>query len=195
MSSFHQNIIKHKIGLLNLTVELGNVSRACKVMGFSRDTFYRYQAAVEAGGVEALIDANRRKPNIKNPVEEAMEVAVTAFALEQLAFGQVRVSNELRKRGIFIAPSGVCSLWLRQNLESFKKRLSALEKRIDETGAVLTEAQVQALEKKQDDDVWSWSCPILTDSFFMGSRESRPVKEDCTLSRFDYFHSVFSQNC
>ena len=153
MSSFQHNVIKHKIGLLNLAAELGNVSRACKVMGFSRDTFYRYQAAVEAGGVDALIDANRRKPNIKNRVEEATEAAVTAFALEQPAFGQVRVSNELRKRGIFVSPSGVRSVWLRQNLESFKKRLSALEKYIAETGRVLTEAQVQALEKKQDDDV------------------------------------------
>ena len=153
MRGFQQNVIKHKIGLLNLAAELGNVSRACKVMGFSRDTFYRYQAAVETGGVEALIDANRRKPNIKNRVEEAIEAAITAFALEQPAFGQVRVSNELRKRGIFVSPSGVRSVWLRQNLESFKKRLSALEKYVAETGRVLTEAQVQALEKKQDDDV------------------------------------------
>lgn len=153
MSSFQQKVIKHKIGLLNLAAELGNISRACKVMGFSRDTFYRYQAAVETGGVEALIDANRRKPNIKNRVEEATEAAITAFALEQPAFGQVRVSNELRKRGIFVSPSGVRSVWLRQNLESFKKRLSALEKYVAETGRVLTEAQVQALEKKQDDDV------------------------------------------
>ncbi|SJZ70127.1 helix-turn-helix domain-containing protein, partial [Nitrosomonas europaea] len=76
MSSVHHKIIKHKIGLLNLAAELGNVSRACKVMGFSRDTFYRYQAAVETGGVEALIDANRRKPNIKNRVEEATEAAI-----------------------------------------------------------------------------------------------------------------------
>ena len=153
MSSVQQNVIKHKIGLLNLAAELGNVSRACKVMGYSRDTFYRYQAAVETGGVEALIDANRRKPNIKNRVEEATEAAVSAFALEQPAFGQVRVSNELRKRGIFVSPSGVRSVWLRQNLESFKKRLSALEKYVAETGRVLTEAQVQALEKKQEDDV------------------------------------------
>ncbi|KXK37265.1 MAG: integrase catalytic subunit [Nitrosomonas europaea] len=110
MSSVHHKIIKHKIGLLNLAAELGNVSRACKVMGFSRDTFYRYQAAVETGGVEALIDANRRKPNIKNRVEEATEAAILAFALEQPAFGQVRVSNELRKRGIFVSPSGVRSV-------------------------------------------------------------------------------------
>lgn len=153
MSSFQQNVIKHKVGLLNLAAELGNVSRACKVMGFSRDTFYRYQSAMESGGVDALIDANRRKPNPKNRVEEATEMAVAAFALEQPAFGQVRVSNELRKRGIFISPSGVRSVWLRRDLESFKKRLAALERHVAETGQVLTEAQVSALEKKQNDDV------------------------------------------
>ncbi|WP_019100316.1 helix-turn-helix domain-containing protein, partial [Chromobacterium haemolyticum] len=66
MASFNQNIIKHKIGLLNLAAELGNVSKACKVMGLSRDTFYRYQNTVADGGVEALFDANCRKPNTKN---------------------------------------------------------------------------------------------------------------------------------
>lgn len=153
MSSVQQNIIKHKVGLLNLAAELGNVSRACKVMGFSRDTFYRYQNAVAEGGVEALLDANRRKPNPRNRVEEATEAAIVSFALEQPAFGQVRVSNELRKRGVFVSPSGVRSVWLRQNLESFKKRLAALERHVGETGAVLTEAQIQALERKKDDDV------------------------------------------
>ena len=153
MRSVAQSVIKHKVGLLNLATELGNVSRACKVMGFSRDTFYRYQSAVEAGGVDALIDANRKKPNLKNRVEEATESAVVAFCLEQPAFGQVRASNELRKRGIFISPSGVRSVWLRRDLESFKKRLAALERHVAETGDVLTEAQVIALERKQDDDV------------------------------------------
>lgn len=152
MSSVQQNIIKHKVGLLNLAAELGNVFRACKVMSFSRDTFYCYQAAVETGGVEALIDANRRKPNPKNRVEEIAESAVTAFALDHPAFGQLRVSNELRKRGIFVSPSGVRSVWLRHNLESFKKRLSALESHVAQTGEVLTEMQVQALEKKQEYD-------------------------------------------
>ncbi len=152
MNSVNQNVIKHKVGLLNLAAELGNVSRACKVMGFSRDTFYRYQAAVADGGVEALLDANRKKPNFRNRIEESIEGAVAAFALEQPAFGQVRVSNELRKRGVFVSPSGVRSVWLRRDLESFKKRLVALEKHIAATGEVLTEAQVVALERKQDDD-------------------------------------------
>lgn len=153
MSSVHHNVIKHKVGLLNLAAELGNVSRACKVMGFSRDTFYRYQTAVQNGGIDALIDANRKKPNLRNRVEDATELAVTAYAIEQPAFGQVRVSNELRKRGIFVSPSGVRSVWLRHNLESFKKRLVALEKHVADTGDVLTEAQVVALEKKQQDDI------------------------------------------
>jgi len=153
MSSVPQNVIKHKVGLLNLAAELGNVSRACKVMGFSRDTFYRYQSAMAYGGVEALIDANRKKPNLRNRVEEDTESAVKAFALEQPAFGQVRVSNELRKRGIFVSRSGVRSVWLRHDLESFKKRLAALERHVAQTGDVLTEAQVAALEKKQEDDV------------------------------------------
>jgi transposase InsO family protein len=153
MNSVTQGVIKHKVGLLNLAAELGNVSRACKVMGFSRDTFYRYQSAVEAGGVEALIEANRKKPNPKNRVDQATEDAVLAFTLEQPAYGQVRVSNELRKTGVFISPSGVRSIWLRHGQESFKRRLAALEKHVAETGVVLTESQIQALERKQDDDV------------------------------------------
>ena len=128
MSSVQQNVIKHKVGLLNLAAEQGNVSRACKVMGFSRDTFYRYQAAVAGGGLDALLVANRKKPNFHNRIEESIESAVVAFAVEQPAFGQVRVSNELRKRGVFVSASGVRSVWLRHDLESFKKRLNALEK-------------------------------------------------------------------
>ena len=63
-------IIKHKTGLLNLAEELGNVSKACKVVGVCRDTFYRYQELVEDGGLDALIDKSRRSPNIKNRVDE-----------------------------------------------------------------------------------------------------------------------------
>lgn len=147
-----QNIIKHKLGLLNLAQELGNISKACKVMGLSRDTFYRYQNAVQQGGVQALIDANRRKPNLQNRVAPETEDAVIAFALEQPAFSQMRTSNELRKKGIFISASGVRSVWLRHNLENFKKRLSNLEQHVAQTGEVLTEAQVSALERKRDDD-------------------------------------------
>ncbi|GLZ16734.1 hypothetical protein Bpla01_02640 [Burkholderia plantarii] len=153
MSSLNQHVIRHKIGLLNLATELGNVSKACKVMGLSRDTFYRYQDAVAEGGVDALFGSNRRKPNPKNRVDEARETAVLAYAMEQPAHGQVRVGNELRRRGIFVSASGVRSIWLRHALSSFKLRLVALEKQVAEKGVVLSEDQVAALERKQDDDV------------------------------------------
>ena len=153
MYESNHKIIKNKVGLLNLAEELGNVSRACKVMGFSRDTFYRYQEAVEQGGVDALFDRSRRQPNLKNRVDEATEKSVLDFAVEYPAHGQVRVSNELRKRGIFISASGVRSIWLRNNLESFKKRLMLLEKKSAEENFILTEAQVAALERKKDDDL------------------------------------------
>ncbi len=153
MTSFNQNIIKHKVGLLNLAEELGNVSKACKLMGFSRDTFYRYQSARDEGGVEALLEKNRRKPNLKNRVDQMTEDAVVAFATDFPAHGQTRASNELRKLGIFVSPSGVRSIWLRHNLYNFKLRLRSLEKLSAEQGIVLTEAQVQALEKKADDDL------------------------------------------
>ena len=153
MGGVNQNIIKHKLGLLNLASELGNVSKACKIMGLSRDTFYRYQTAVAEGGVDALFDANRRKPNPKNRVDEAIESSIVAYAIEQPAHGQLRTSNELRLRGVFVSPSGVRSIWLRHGLASFKQRLAALERHIAEMGPVLTEAQVAALEKKREEDV------------------------------------------
>ncbi|QHB18236.1 IS481 family transposase [Mannheimia pernigra] len=146
-------LIKHKTGLLNLAEELGNISQACKVMGMSRDTFYRYQQTVEQGGVDALLNQNRRVPNLKNRVDEAIEQAVVKFALDNPAFGQVRVSNELRKQGIFVSSGGVRSIWLRHHLANFKQRLIALEKLVAEQGIILSEAQVQALERKKEDEI------------------------------------------
>jgi transposase InsO family protein len=148
----NEQIIKHKVGLLNLAEELGNVSRACQVMGLSRDTFYRYKQAVEDGGVESLLQKDRRKPNPKNRVDEQTEAAVLKYALDFPAHGQVRTSNELRKLGVFVSPSGVRSIWLRHKLSCFKDRLRALEEKVAQEGIVLTEAQVAALEKKKQDD-------------------------------------------
>lgn len=145
-------IIKHKAGLLNLAEELGNVSKACKVMGFSRDTFYRYQELVNDGGIDALIDKSRRTANVKNRVEAETEQAVIESAIEYPAWGQQRTSNELRKKGVFISGSGVRCVWLRNNLENFKKRLKALEAKVAQEGIILSEAQVVALEKKKFDD-------------------------------------------
>lgn len=152
MQYSNERIIKHKVGLLNLAEELGNVAKACKMMGVSRDTFYRYKDAVEQGGVEALLDKPRRVPNQKNRVDPAVEAAVVAYAIDEPAHGQVRVSNELRKKGIFVSPSGVRSIWLRNDLANFKLRLKALEAKVAQEGIILTESQVQALERKKQDD-------------------------------------------
>ena len=148
----NKSIIKHKVGLLNLAEELGNVSQACRIMGLSRDTFYRYKAAVDEGGLDALISKDRRQPNLKNRVDEQTEEAVVAYAVEEPAHGQVRASNELRKRGVFISPSGVRCVWLRHRLGRFKDRLRALEEKMAKESLILTESQIQALEKKKQDD-------------------------------------------
>jgi len=148
----NKSIIKHKVGLLNLAEELGNVSQACRIMGLSRDTFYRYKAAVDEGGVDALISKDRRRPNLKNRIDEKTEAAVVEYAVEEPAHGQVRASNELRKKGVFISPSGVRCVWLRHRLGRFKDRLRALEEKMAKEKLILTESQIQALERKKQDD-------------------------------------------
>ena len=114
-------IIKHKAGLLNLATELKNVSRAYKVMGVFRDTFYRYQELAGKGGVDALINQSRRVPNLKNRIDEAIEKAVVQRATDYPAHGQVRSSNELRKQGVFISASGVRYIWLRHKPGELQK--------------------------------------------------------------------------
>jgi len=153
MSLVNQSIIKHKMGLLNLAEELQNVSQACRVMGVSRDAFYRVKEAKESGGMEALLHKDRRRANLKNRMDESTERAILAFAVENPAAGQVRVSNELRKKNIVVSPTGVRSVWLRTGLQTFRLRLAALEKKVAEEGIVLTEAQVAALERKRDEQM------------------------------------------
>lgn len=155
MLTINQKIIKNKVGVLRLAEELQNVSKACRIMGYSRDTFYRYKDAVEQGGVEALFEKSRKKPNLRNRADEATEKAVVELTHEEPAWGQVRVSNELRKKGVFISPCRVRSVWLRHGLEKMGKRLAVLEKKAAEEGLVLTESQIAALERKKEEAVAS----------------------------------------
>lgn len=115
----------------------------------------RFKSLQDDGVIQRYIlsiHRNRRSPNMKNRVDPVIEAVVLAYALEEPAHGQTRTRNERRKRGTFVSPSGVRSIWLRPGLACFKNRLKVLSDKVAAEGLMLTESQVAAMERKKDDD-------------------------------------------
>lgn len=142
-------IIKRKLNLVEFAENMRNITKACKDLGVSRQHYYDIKSTLKEEGVEGLISKTRRKPNLKNRAAPEIEKAVLDYSLEFPTHGQTRTSNELLRRGTQISPSGVRSIWLRSQLENKSLRLKRLEKHSAETGAILTESQVQALEEQK----------------------------------------------
>ncbi len=141
-----EKLIRRKQSLLELAEYLRNISQACKINGVSRQHFYDIKTAYEENGLEGLREKSRRKPCMKNRVAPEVEEAVVNMAYEYPAYGQSRAANELRKAGVLVSGGGVRSIWVRHGLETFKKRLNALEEKAAQEGIVYTEAQLVALE-------------------------------------------------
>ena len=141
-----QYIISRKVNIVELANTLGNISEACRNLGVSRQHYYDIKTAINEDGIEGLLEKSRKVPRVANRIGPEIEKQILEYALEFPTHGQVRVENELKAKGIRISSGGVRGVWGRHNILRKGDRLKRLEKYSAETGKVLTESQVAALE-------------------------------------------------
>ncbi|MHC4994985.1 MAG: IS481 family transposase [Planctomycetota bacterium] len=147
MTAQHK-IARRKLSLLELAEELGNVSKACEIIGYSRQQFYEIRRNFQTYGAQGLID---RLPGAKGPhpnrVPEDVEKAILDYALEQPTHGPVRVAQQLALRDVHVSSGGVRGVWQRHDLLTKHQRLLRLERHVRQQEIELTDTQVQLLER------------------------------------------------
>jgi transposase InsO family protein len=141
-----QYIINRKMNIVELAEKLGNISSACRNLGVSRQHYYDIKKAIEEDGIEGLLEKSRRSPRIANRLSPEIEKRILDYSLEFPTRGQRRLANDLKLEGIHVSDGGVRGVWARHDLLRKKSRLHRLEKFAAESGAILTESQVVALE-------------------------------------------------
>jgi len=143
-----EKVLRRKLSLLNLSKELNNVSKACKIMGYSRQQFYEIRRNYQTHGMDGLIDkiSGAKGPH-PNRVDEEIEKAILNHALDHPTHGPLRVAQELQLKGIQVSSGGVRGVWARHNLMSRYDRLLRLEKQTSERKMELTEEQIRHLER------------------------------------------------
>ena len=143
-----KKVARRKLSLLELASEMGNVSKACKVMGYSRQQFYEIRRNFQTYGAEGLID---RLPGARGPhpnrVDDAVETAILAHSLKHPTHGCLRTAQELALIGIMVSSMGVRGVWGRHNLLSRHQRLLRLEREVRERRVELQEDQIHLLER------------------------------------------------
>lgn len=137
--------LQPKLGLLQLAEKLGNVTRACQSLGYSRDSYYRFKALYQNGGTEALRNFTRRRPIPKNRVSSFIERAVIEHSIAHPQWGQQRIAQTVSNKGVAISPSGVRNIWMRYGLETQEKRVLAILARTAQEGCVLSDEQAMAV--------------------------------------------------
>ena len=172
----NEKIARRKLSMLQLAKELGNVSRACAIMGYSRQQFYEIRRNFQTYGAEGLLD---RLPGPKGPhpnrVSAEIEQAVLDHALEHPCHGQLRVEQELRLKGVQVSAGGIRGVWMRHGLLTKHERLLRLEKATAERKLQLSDEQVRLLERFSPEfrerhiEAPHTGSLVAVDTFFVGA--------------------------